>query len=322
MTGGRGWRRIGRRRGTQAASLVLAGWVLLAIFLEVLAAPAPLVARGKDGWWLPAVSAPERFATTAPAVVRSQFADQNAVYPLWPHGPETVTEAGPRAGPSWAHPLGTDHRARDVWVRVLYGARVALSLASLALAMALALGLPLGTIAGHLGAGWDDLLSRPLDLVHAVPTVVVVALVRVASPDDSVAALAAAIGTVKAAEVARLVRAEVVQTGEEGFVLAARALGADEVRLLRRHILPRAVRPALAAIPFGLASIVVLEAVTAFLGLGLPGSWGAMLAEGLDPSSPVVVPVAAATALGSVMLSCTAFFEVVNDAMDAPSSSH
>lgn len=291
---------------------------LAAIFLEVVAAPAPIVAIG-DGApsLLPAIAQPSAYQGLTPAEIAARHEGDTTLWPLWPYGPETITDAGPGASMSLSHPLGTDHRARDVWVRVLYGTRLAFGLAFLTLTIAVVGGVTIGALAGYFGGVWDEVLSRPIELIQAVPTILVVAVVRAASEDASLWVFAAAVASVKWAEVARLVRAEVVRLAEEEFVVAARALGASDLRLLRRHILPHAVRPALVAVPFGLASVVLLEVAAAFLGLGVPGSWGSMLAEGLDPAAPPLVPLAGGVALAWMISGSYLFAEAMSEAADA-----
>lgn len=311
-------RRLRRSRRARLGALLLALMGLAAIFLEVLAAPAPIVAFG-DGTpsLLPAISRPSDYRHLTPAEVAARHAGDTTVWPLWTYGPETVTEAGPAAPMSAAHPLGTDQQGRDVWVRALYGTRLAFGLAFVTLSVAVALGIAIGALAGYFGGLWDEVLSRPIELVQAVPTIVVVAVVRAASADTSLWIFAVAVASVKWAEVARLVRAEVVRLSEEDFVVAARALGAGDVRLLLHHILPHAVRPALVAVPFGLASVVLLEVAAAFIGLGVPGSWGSMLAEGLDPAAPAVVPLAGGLALGWMIVGSYLLAEAVSEAASA-----
>lgn len=311
-------RRLRGNRRARFGAFLLALMGLAAIFLEVVAAPAPIVAFGEGApSLLPAISRPSEYQHLTPAEVAARHRGDTTVWPLWPYGPETVTEAGPDAPLSLAHPLGTDQHARDVWVRALYGTRLAFGLAFLTLTVAVVAGIAIGGLAGFYGGVWDEVLSRPIELIQAVPTIVVVAVVRAAAGDSSLWIFAAAVAAVKWAEVARLVRAEVVRLLEEDFVVAARALGAGDLRLLRRHVLPHAVRPALVAVPFGLASVVLLEVAAAFIGLGVPGSWGSMLAEGLDPNAPAVVPLAGGLALAWMIVGSYLFAEAVSEASNA-----
>jgi peptide/nickel transport system permease protein len=149
------------------------------------------------------------------------------------------------------------------------------------------LGVALGGLAGIERGFWDDRLVRLVETVDTFPAIVVVALVRAIERQPSALSLVVAVAFVRWAEVARLVRAEVVRATTEDYVLAARALGASPVRVFARHILPNAMGPAVVSSVFGVASVVLLEAAISFLGMGAESrvaSWGETLAEGArDP---------------------------------------
>jgi peptide/nickel transport system permease protein len=306
-----GWLRLRLRRSVRVrlGAFLLVMVVLPAVFADLLASAAPLVARGPDGLTLlPGIMMPERFAGEPPQAITARY--DWAIWAPVRYGPETPS------GES-AHPLGTDAAGRDVAARLVHGARVALGLAALAVALAVAFGVVLGALAGFLGGFWDDMLSRPIELVEAIPTVVVVAVARAVAPEAGALALVVAIAAVRWAEVARLVRSEVVRAGAEDFVVAARAIGCGPWRIVRRHILPRAGRPVVVSAMFGLVSVVILEAALSFLGLGVEGSWGVMIAEGLEPTMPLAVPVAATTALFVTVLASYLLADAVAEALDA-----
>ncbi len=312
-------RRLARSLRVKVGMLMLATIALPAIFAELIAAPVPIVAGSDSGIVvLPAVWAPTEYvADWGPNEIRGFHDGHFAVWPLLPSGPDTVSAQGPNAGISSAHWLGTDARGRDLFVRLVYGGRVALGIAVLALLFSLLLGGTLGGLAGYFGGFWDELLARPIEVVETFPSVFVVAVVRAAYPDGSLWSLAIAVAMVKWAEVARLVRAEVVKTSASDFVLAARAWGCGHGRLLWRHILPFALRPTLETSLFGVASIVILEVSVSFLGLGPDVSWGATIADGIGSGSALRSTFWAGLVLVTTVSACYLLADAIGEAIDA-----
>lgn len=261
-------RRLSKSLRMRTGALVFALLALTGVFADLLAADAPIIAFGG-----------EHGVVLFPAIVRrTDVGDNAALWPLVHYGPETIAE--PSASSSWAHPLGTDAQGRDVFARLVHGTRAALGLAVVALVLALLFGVLLGAFAGYVGGFWDELLARPAELVETFPAIVVVAVVRAVAPEHTAWSLAIAVAAVRWAEIARLVRAEVIRFGSADFVEAARALGCSHTRILRRHILPHALRPVIVSALFAVPSVVLLEAAVSFLGFGFHGSWGVMIASG------------------------------------------
>jgi peptide/nickel transport system permease protein len=315
----RGWLRrwLGRSRRVRLGVLVLAVVALPAIFAELLAADAPVIAFGVRGVTvLPAVVPPAAYEGRDRSGIAEYHEGDSAIWPVVRCGP--VSDCGDGAGvaASWAHPLGTDRAGRDVLARVVYGARHALGLALAALLIASFFGVLLGALAGYVGGFWDEVLARPIELVQAFPAIVVVAVVRAIFPEETAWSLVFAVAAVRWAEVARLVRAEVVRIGAQPYVVAARALGCGHLRVLRRHIFPRAFRPVVVSTMFGVASIVLLEVAVSFLGLGAEGSWGVMLAEGLGAASPRTA-IAAGAALAITVTATYLIADATEEALDA-----
>lgn len=185
-------------------------------------------------------------------------------------------------GPSRAHLLGLDELGRDVLARLLWGARVSLSVGFAVVLSATAIGLLLGAIAGTLGGRTDALLMRLLDVFLAFPGILLaIALVAVLGPALSHVIVAlVAIGWVGTA---RLVRGQILQLKEQEFVLAARAGGASVPRLMLRHLIPNLLPLVIVQASLGLAGAIVAEASLSFLGLGIQPptpSWGAMINAG------------------------------------------
>jgi peptide/nickel transport system permease protein len=187
--------------------------------------------------------------------------------------------------PSLAHPFGTDRFSRDVLSRVLFGLRVTLSVAMLAVVVSAIIGTCYGLVAAISNRVVDSLMMRVLDALLAIPRVLLLIAVVALWDPLPLAALIALLGVTGWFEVSRLVRAEALSVREREFVLAARSLGAGSVRILRRHVLPGVLTPVIVTTTLGIAQVVVLEAGLSFLGIGarepVP-SLGTMLQDGTE----------------------------------------
>jgi len=316
--GGRVRRRLARSLRVRLGLLMLALAVFPAVFAELLAADQPIVAYGPSGWTvLPAIVGPAAAAEGAPSRVAERYQDDLTLWPLVRAGPGTVCAEGPNRPPSWRHPLGTDSRGRDVTARLIYGARSALGVAALVLCLSLLLGGLLGAAAGYFGGFWDELLGRPVELIQAFPAVVVVAVARAIEPEATLWSLALALAAARWAEVARLVRAEVMRVCAEDFVVAARALGCSRRRLLGRHILPHAAGPVAVSLVFGVAAVVGLETAVSFVGLGSDGSWGVLIADGIAQQAPPAALLAALVAVAATVGAAALLADAMAEALDA-----
>ena len=307
------WARLVRSRRGRFAVVLLGVLTLTGVFAEILASPAPLLALGPRGvQFLPGVVHAARYEGLRRDEIDRLHAADVAIWPLVRHGPKT-------ADPAPAHPLGTDAQGRDLFARLVWGARTALGLSSFAVLLGGLLGIALGGLAGYERGFWNDRLVRLVETVDTFPAIIVVALVRAIEREPSARSLVIAVAFVRWAEIARLVRAEVLTATAEDYVLAARALGASPFRVFTRHILPNALGPAIVSSVFGVASVVLLETAISFLRMGgesRVASWGETLAEGAhDPSRLALVlwpGVLLAMTVGSSYLLASA----LRDAMD------
>lgn len=184
--------------------------------------------------------------------------------------------------PSLEHPLGTDDLGRGVLIRLLYGARISLLVGFVAVGISCLIGILLGALAGYYGGWIDALIMRFVDIMLCFPTFFLI-LAVIAFLDPSIWNIMIVIGMTSWMGVARLIRAEFLSLRERDFVLAARALGASDLRLIFRHILPNALSPVLVSATLGVAGAILTESALSFLGIGVQPptpSWGNMLIVG------------------------------------------
>ncbi|HMH16163.1 MAG TPA: ABC transporter permease [Edaphobacter sp.] len=240
-----------------------------------------------------------------------------ALFAPWlaPQDPAQLDLTGRLMSPSAAHWFGTDELGRDILSRTLYGARISLVVAVSVVGLSLALGLMAGGLAGFYG-GWTDTVVNIYvsNAFLALPGILLaIAFVAFMGPGLVNVILALAIsGWVG---YARLVRAQVMAVKEKEFVEAARALGASDIRIMSRHVLPNILQPLIVQAAIGMAGAVLAEATLSFLGLGIPppaASWGSMLNDArshmFDSPHLVFFPAMA------VML-CVLSFNFIGDAL-------
>ena len=237
------------------------------------------------------------------------------------HDPTAIQLASQLQAPSAEHWLGTDIQGRDIWARLVYGARVSLTVGFGSQAIALALGLTLGLIAGYYGKWVDEVVMRLADVTLAFPTLLLlIAMAAALQPSMTVVFLT--IGVVGWAGMARLVRGQVLVVRQLEYVQAVRALGGVDRRIMLRHVLPNVIAPVVIAATLGIAGAIMAEAALSFLGLGVQPptpSWGAMIADGRDLSQLRSAPwtsVAPGVAIGAAVLGFNLLGDALRDALD------
>jgi peptide/nickel transport system permease protein len=184
-----------------------------------------------------------------------------------------------RKPPSAAHPLGTDDLGRDILSRVIWGTRVSMQAGVLAVLLAMAVGVPAGLIAGYYRGAFDQVIMRLTDAWLSFPFLILaIGLVTILGPSLTNATVAIGLGTTPT--YIRLTRGLVLSAGAEDYVQAARAVGAGDVRLMTRHILPNIASALLVQATVSIPGAIIAEAILSFLGLGVQPptpSWGTML---------------------------------------------
>lgn len=205
---------------------------------------------------------------------------------LAPYDPTRILDVEAAAQPpSAAHWLGTDQLSRDLFSRLLFGARVSLGISLLAVSVATVVGTAWGAVAGYAGGWIDRVLMHVVDAGLAIPRIVLLLGIVALWGTLSLPAIVLLLGLTGWFGGSRLVRAEVRATRERDFVSAARAAGASPVRLLVRHVLPHAMTPMLVAATLGVGQVIVVEAGLSFLGYGVASptaSWGSLIRDGRD----------------------------------------
>jgi peptide/nickel transport system permease protein len=207
-----------------------------------------------------------------------------AVLAPWvsPHDPIAVDADHARLPPGPGHLFGTDELGRDVLSRVIWGGRISLPVAFVAVAVGLAAGGLVGLVAAYRGGATDLVLMRLIDGILAFPALIL-AIALVAALGPSLRNAMVAIGIVQVPVYARLTRAQVLQLKSLDFVTAARALGAGPVRIIGRHMLPNLLNPLIVQVSLSAAAAMLAEATLSFLGLSAPpptADWGFMISTG------------------------------------------
>ncbi|MBJ6727489.1 oligopeptide ABC transporter permease [Geomesophilobacter sediminis] len=209
-----------------------------------------------------------------------------SVFAPWitPFNPDRIDAWHVLLPPSGTHWFGTDELGRDVFTRVVFGAQVSLKVGFVAVGIAVVVGTVIGLVAGFYGGWVDSLLMRLVDIMLCFPTFFLI-LAVIAMLEPSIWYIMMIIGLTGWMGVARLVRAEVLSLKGRDFVLAARVLGASDLRIIFRHILPNALSPVLVSATLGVAGAILTESALSFLGIGVQPptpSWGNILTAGKD----------------------------------------
>lgn len=234
---------------------------------------------------------------------------------LAPYDPAFSLRGMRGAAPSAEHWLGTDTNGRDLLSRVIFGARIALTVGIGATMLQLVIGVVVGAIAGYFGGWTDTLLSRLIDTLMSIPVLALLTLLAAVLRDKNIPSVLLTIiviGFTGWSRFARVVRADILSLKHRDFVIAAHASGVRPLRIIFRHMLPNVLGPVIVLASLGIGGIIILEAALSFLGLGVrppTPSWGVILSDGrqfitsyphivVSPGLMIVVTVLAFNFLG------------------------
>jgi oligopeptide transport system permease protein len=214
-------------------------------------------------------------------------------YDYIPSDPALLTSLPPLTAPdgsfSWTHPMGTDNAGRDILARVLLGGRISLMVGVISTLVSLIIGIAFGATAGYLGGRVDEVMMRMVDVLYAIPymmiVIVLLAFFGGQSPLGQLVLLFIALGAVSWLTMARIVRGQVISLKNQEFILAARATGVTAPRIIARHLVPNTLGPVIVYATLTIPSVMLLEAFLSFLGLGVQAplaSWGSLAADGIQ----------------------------------------
>lgn len=295
-----------RRRRLSLAALVYVGFLaLVAILSPAIAGTKPIACKYKGHIYFPAlgyfnlrwenpVFRSDRFRDVYPENLKKKDPESWAIYPLvyqdprrrvregeWPDQPANPTKDFGR--PNRYNWFGTNRAGVDVFAQMVHGTRTALLVGFVSMGIAGVIGVVVGALAGYLG-GWVDMaLSRLIEVVMCIPSLVLILALLAVLERPTIWHLMAVLGVTNWTGIARLTRGEFIRLREADFVTAARALGVDQFTIMYRHILRNAMAPVLVPITFGIASAIIIESALSFLGFGAPPpnpSWGTLLNDG------------------------------------------
>ncbi|HRA48299.1 MAG TPA: ABC transporter permease [Thermomicrobiales bacterium] len=223
--------------------------------------------------------------------------------------------------PSWTWPMGLDQNGRDIFSRIVYGARVSLFVGVVAYIIVLLIAIPVGSIAGYFGGWVDNVVMRMVDVVFTIPQVLLV-LMFVNWRGPGVVNIFLAIGVIGWVTEARLIRGQFLTLREQDYIKASRVAGGKPAYIIGRHLLPNSLSPIIVAATFGVPSAIFTEAAVSFAGVGIrppQASWGQMVGVASQPSylrtdpHMLLFPV---LAIGLTMLGFTFLGDGLRDALD------
>lgn len=299
------WVRFKRRKLAMLALAYVGFLALVAIFAPAIAGTKPVVCKYKGKLYFPALGYlnskwenpifyTDRFRRIYPENLKAKDPDSWAIWPLvyqdpyrrvredeWPGQPGNPT--GVTGVPSQYNRLGTDQSGKDVFAQMVHGTRIAMLVGFVSMGIAGVIGIGIGATAGYFGGWIDILLSRLIELVMCIPSLVLILALIAILEKTTIWHLMIILGATGWTGIARLTRAEFLKLKEIDYVLAARALGVGRFRIMYRHVLRNSLAPIVVPITFGIASAIITESALSFLGFGADPpnpSWGTLLNAG------------------------------------------
>ncbi len=306
------------RRGGRPRILGAWGVLHLSLFLWILSA--------RDEWRSPVRDYPrlvhEAKASAGFPPIRHHPGKRMSEFTLTKPLSPGKLQPGATAPPPELHPyyvLGSDNLGNDVLTRLLYGARISLTIGILAVAIDLVIGVTLGALAGYLGGLVDDALMLVAQAVMVIPLLFLILFLMSVVEKPSIYTIVLVIALVGWPGIMRLVRGEFLRQRELDYVTAARALGLKDRRVMFRHIVPNTLAPVFVSATFGIAGVVLIESTLAFLGIGDPGapSWGQILRIGYENNKTGRHLIwAGGLAIFALVLVVNVIGEALRDALD------
>jgi peptide/nickel transport system permease protein len=299
------WRNFRRRKLAMVALCYVGVLFLTALFAPMIVGTKPIICKYKGDiyfpflgyyyrYWENSIFYRDRFRGEYPKPLKEKDPESWAVWPLiyqdpyyrireneWPD--RQGNPSGPAGKPSSLNWFGTDDKGYDVFAQMVHGTQIALSVGFISMAIASTIGITFGAMAGYFGGWIDMLLSRLIELVMCIPTLVLILAVIAMLDKVSNFHLMLMVGITGWTGIARLTRAEFLRLKEMEYVAAARAMGAGWPRIMFQHVLRNALAPVLVPITFGIADAILIESGLSYLGFGASPpnpSWGTLLHAG------------------------------------------
>lgn len=249
--------------------------------------PSPLVREKREGLWHGIVEGvvgnKAALAGGIVIVILALIAIVTKLFPqILPYDPYAQDLSQSLLGPSAAHWFGTDLQGRDIFCRVLIGSQISLTVGLAAVAISLSAGIVFGSIAGYKGGKWDTVIMRIMDMMLAIPSILLaIAIMAALGPGIEKAVIA--IGLVAIPEYARIIRSEILSIKENDYIAAAHVVGNSNFKIVFRHVLPNVLPSIIVRATLGVSTAVLDAAALGFLGLGVQppaAEWGDMLGSG------------------------------------------
>lgn len=299
------WKRFRHNKLALLALVYVAIMALVAIFSPAIVGTKPIVCKYKGSIYFPAlyyfdrnwenpIFKKDRFRFKYYDSLKTKDPDSWAVWPLVYQDPIRPVEAGeypdhpenPAMGegrPSRHNLFGTDQAGIDVFAQMVHGTRTALLVGFVSMGIAGTIGIIVGSLAGYFGGWIDILLSRIIEVVMSIPSLVLILALLAVLEKPTIWHLMVVLGCTGWTSIARLTRGEFLRIREMDFVTAARAMGSGRIRIMTKHIFRNALAPVLVPITFGIASAILVESALSFLGFSATSdspSWGSLLEAG------------------------------------------
>lgn len=276
------WKKFKSDRLALGALVLIFALFGIAVFQNFLAGNKPIVLKYEGEYYFPVFFRyKEFFGTDFKELDKKLKKGDFAVFPPVRYSPTENNLRLILEPPSSAHWFGTDDRGRDVLSRMIYGARISLSIGFVAVGISAVIGILLGGIAGYYGGSVDFVVSRLFEVMMTFPVFFLI-LTILAFRDPSIYNIMIVIGATSWTGIARLIRGEFLKLRKYEYVEAAVALGGTDMRIMMKHMLPNSLAPVLVDATFGIAGAILVESALSFLGFGVPPpqpSWGDVLSQ-------------------------------------------